>query len=243
MILIVTSAPRERAALLALCESRGWLCAGCDSLRTLRRRLKSLRPAAVVTRHRLADGFSDDVFPALAAAALAPAPRILVLLGATATAAHEARQIALGADHTLRDPVRPDVLLAHLAKSRRAAQRPRLRAPVRRPAPRERSPFAGATIDWADRRLLHAGQSVALTPREAQLVELLCESHGRLVTYETLYAEILDRRFTGDTGNLRALLAQLIRRGAAIGLALRDRVEVIPKAGYRLRAAEPAPRR
>lgn len=84
--------------------------------------------------------------------------------------------------------------------------------------------------------MTRASQTVALTPRELQLIELLTESRGTIVTYDTLYAEILDRRFDGDSGNLRVLLAQLVRRASTIGLALRDWIDVIPKAGYRLRA-------
>ncbi|MBL9200188.1 MAG: response regulator transcription factor [Opitutaceae bacterium] len=203
-------------------------------MRALRRRLKSLRPSAIVTRQRLADGFSDDVIHAVASAEVQPAPKIAVLLDAGATAAHEARQLALGADSTHRDPVRADVLLAHLAKYRLHA-RPR-GAKKRPPAPPEPGHFAGATMHWADRRLTHVGRSVTLTPREVQLVELLVESRGAVLTNEALYDEVLDLRFDGDTRTLRVFLTRFAAKVATIGLSLREWLRSVPKTGYRYRA-------
>lgn len=231
MILIVSSAPQERSAIANLCTNRAWPCLECDSLRTLRKNLKSIRPTVVVTRHKLGDGYSDDVLFALTSSALLPTTKVVVLISAGIGATHEARQVALGADCVHRDPVRIDVLMEYLAKYRReamdSADRPK------RSVAREPSAFAGATIDWAERRLLHAGKSAVLTPREIQLVELLIESEGAILTYDTLYLEILGRRFDGDTGNIRVLLTRLAGKAASVGISLREWIEVLLKSGYR----------
>ena len=240
MILIVSSFPQERQALANLCASREWPCIECDSLRTLRKNLKSIRPTVVVTRHKLSDGYSDDVLFALTSSALLPLTKVVVLLSAGIGAAHEARQVALGADCVHRDPVRIDVLVEYLAKYRRealdSADRPK------RALTREPSEFAGATIDWNERRLLHAGKSAVLTPREIQLVELLIESEGAILTYDTLYHEILGRRFDGDTGNIRVLLTRLTGKAASVGISLREWIEVLLKSGYRYRKINVAQR-
>jgi len=158
--------------------------------------------------------------------------KVLVLAGAGTPAAHEARQLALGADHVLRDPVRTDVLLEYLSRFQR---RP---APARK-TPRRRATsfrFAGARLLPLERSIEYAGRTASLTPREVQLAELLVESTGTVVTYTTLYSEILGRRFRGDTGNLRVLLGKLDASLRSIGIFLRKHVEVIPKTGYRYSA-------
>jgi DNA-binding winged helix-turn-helix (wHTH) protein len=242
MIVVLSSSQRERAALIALGESRRWPCRGCDSVGALRRSLRRIRPKIIVTRHRLSDGYSDDVFAAVAAAGLRPSLKIFVLLGAGAPPALEARQIALGADWVQRDPVRADVLLEFLARY--------LASGLKAPAPEKRSRrkvlalrFAGAIVDPVERTLLHEEKRIALTPREVQLVELLCESAGDVVSYDTLYNEILGRRFSGESANMRVLLNKLTASFRAAGLSLRTEIDVIPKMGYRYRDSAVTPER
>ena len=116
MIVIISSSAHERVAFAALCESRRWACLECDSVHAVRKALQQFRPHVVLTRHQLNDGYSDDVVAILAAAALLPAVKIIVLLGPGASPAQVARQVALGADAVLRDPVRTEVLVEYLAK-------------------------------------------------------------------------------------------------------------------------------
>jgi len=230
VIAIVAPTPRERAAFTALCESRGWTSADCDSLRAFRHLLRTARPAIVLTRHRLGDGYSDDVIFSLSTASLRAATKVIVLIGAGTPSSVEARQVALGADLVQRDPVRTDVLAEYLAKYRGLAKRLRTTPPRAFGASFR---FAGATIQPAERRIQHGAAVARLTPREIDLVELLFRAAGSVVTYDTLYTEVLGRRFRGDTANMRVLLRLLDASFRSVGLALRTSVEVIPKGGYR----------
>ncbi len=196
--------------------------------------MRDVQPRVIVVRRALVDGYSDDVIALAAAAAGTAAPRIVVLLPRTEPAAQEARQIALGAESVHRDPVRADVLAAYLARYRAAAVG--ARRPLALTVSRNPFRFAGATVDPVDRHLTRGTRSAALTPREVALAELLAESRGRLVSYPTRYGEILERRFAGDTSNLRVLLAKLGASFRAVGLELRRHVEVVPKLGYRYTA-------
>ena len=233
MIAIVSPAAPERVALAALCESRGWVTTECDSLRALKHLLLRVRPRIVLTRRRLSDGYSDDVLAALASAGQLTTVKVVVLISASTLPAEEARQVALGADCVQRDPVRTDVLLEYLAKYQRLAPR------LRREAPRAVVPkpcqFAGARVDPIARRITCGRKSVHLTPHEVALAELLAESRGGLVAYETLFSEILGRRFRGDTSSMRVLLGKLAVSARGVGVVLRESVEVIPKLGYRYR--------
>ena len=237
MIAIVASSLHERTAFAALCESRGWAYAECDSLRAVKKLLRHSRPRVVLARHKLSDGYSDDVIAALATAGLLPTTKVVVLLGPGATAAQEARQVSLGADSVHRDPVRSDVLTEYLAKyfSRALSPAPR----VLHTAGEKSFSFAGAAVYPVERRLGHAGKVARLTPREVQLAELLFESPGEVVTYSTLYNEILGSRFQGDTSNMRVLLGKLGASFRSLGLVFRQYIEVIPKTGYRYRRPRP----
>jgi DNA-binding winged helix-turn-helix (wHTH) protein len=240
MIVVLSSHQRERAALIALCESRRWPCAGCDSAGSLRRSLRRLRPTVIITRHRLSDGYSDDVFAAVAAAGLRPSLKIFVLLGAGAPPALEARQIVLGADWVQRDPVRADVLLELLARLfAKESTTPEKRSRRKKTSLR----FAGALVDPVERTLLHGKKRIVLTPREVELIELLCDSAGDVVSYDTLYDEILGRRFSGDSANMRVLLNKLTASFRAAGLSLRTEIDVIPKMGYRYKSPGITPAR
>lgn len=237
MIAIISSAKSERTALAALCESRGWHTLECDSVGTALRSLPRHRPRAVVIRHQLSDGFSDHVFAWISEAGWEGKLRCIVLAPAGTPAAAEIRQIQLGADCVLRDPLRTGVLLALLEKSARAAK-PAAVAPP--PDGAEVIAFAGGTLHCASRTLTHRQRRRSLTPREVELIETLTRAPGQVVRYETLYSEILGRPFRGDTSNMRVLLRKLAVSASALGLPVRNCVEVIAKTGYRYHAPRQA---
>lgn len=230
MIAIVSALSRERAALAVLCECRGWATVECDSVRAWRRLLGRRPPKIVLTRHKLGDGYSDDVIAAMDPAGLGPATKIIVLTSADTPAGAEARQVAIGADCVLRDPVRTDVLAAYLTKYY-ATPPGRTRHPRRVQSKRLR--FGGAVFDPTGRTLARGSGSTALTPREVALLEVLLECRGAVASYERLYTDVLGRRFAGDTTNMRVLLGKLAASARNVGIDLRRYVQVIPKTGYR----------
>lgn len=181
-------------------------------------------PTVVLTRGKLVDGFCDQVL-----AATPKGSRTIALIAAGTASAVEARLVSLGADCVLRDPVRTDVLTEYLAKyvSRSNSN------DTARPTPPKHFLLAGLTVEVVDRNLQGTTNRVQLTPREVALAQLLVEAEGEVVTYETLYHELLGRRFKGDTSNMRVLLRKLIASAQQTGTNLRQRIEVIPKTGYR----------
>jgi DNA-binding response OmpR family regulator len=234
MITLVSSDARERGALSALCEARDWNVVACDSVRNFHRSLYGLAPRVVVTRHKLADGYSDDVLSALQAIPLT-ASKIVVLASAGIAATEEARQLALGADCVLRDPVRVEVLMEYISKFTASSGPARsIRPPRLRPLS-----IAGAVLDLVHQRLQRGRRGAQLTPREVTLARLLIASRGDLITYEELYAEVLGRRFRGDTSNMRVLLGKLCVSARSIGIPLRDWIQVLPKTGYRYASPRP----
>lgn len=232
MIAIISSAARERAALIALCEGRRWVCVECDSVEAFKKLLRNTRVDMVLTRHRLSDGYADDVIAALTESNLISSTKVVVLSAPGILSSAEARLVRLGADCVLHDPVRVEVLLEYLAKYRRASAA----SPTSRPAPEEKIlEFAGGRVLLVDRQWQRGKRVARLTPREISLIETLVQSEGNAVTYHNLFSDILGRRFRGDTANLRVLLGLLDASARKIGIDLRSWVEVIPKLGYRYR--------
>lgn len=227
MIIIVANSLREAAALLSLAKSRGWPVCSCTSVLQFKKQLRNMRPAVVLTRDRLVDGYSDDIFTLLSQSEPRSGTRVIVLAQADFTQKQEARQLALGADCVIRDPLRPDVLLEYLAKFLRPAS-------TRKPQPVSPEQFhlAGALFCPDQQILSFAGKSVHVSPREIELARILAESPGKIITYAFLYSELFNRVFSGDSANLRVLLGKLAASFRKLGINLREMIRVTQKSGY-----------
>lgn len=230
MIAIVSSSIRERALLTALCDQYDWPAHPCASFLEFSALTERTRPHTVLTRHRLSDGYSDDIL-ALQRRGAGNA-RIIVLAPADYSASDEARQVELGADCILRDPVRTEVLMAFLKRFHEADSA----SPASSPSARYE--FAGAEIYPNERRLTRGVRSIQVTPQEIALIRLLRHSEKKVLTYTVIYDELFSRRFEGDTANARVLFGRTARSFAEVGIILREHVEVIAKSGYLYRSRQ-----
>ena len=228
MIFIVSSSAAETVLLTRLCEQRSWPCQACFSLSDFEKQVDKNNPRAVVVRQRLRDGYSDDILASLKRLNSPPRPHVIVLVAADCSIRQEARQVALGADCVLRDPVRMEVLLEYLAKYRTEIRGSPLR-PNGLPLTYD---FAGAQVVPHEHRLVRLNQAIHLAPQEIELLRLLSHSIGKVVPYPVLYSEIFNQRFAGDTANSRVLLAKVSTSFRRLGIDLRTFIEVIPKSGY-----------
>jgi len=228
MILFLSSSNREAAALAAACDHRSWVAYTCTTIREFRPLAEKIQPRAVVVRHRLLDGYSDDVFTYLKDQPFAVRPRVIVLMSAERTAQTEARQVALGADCVLHDPVRVEILLEYLARYRGATE-----TPTRSSTGRHASfSIAGVEVYPHEHRIARGKQSHHIAPQEAALLGILSSEANEVVPYPVLYGELFGRRFEGDTANCRVLLCKVLASFKLLGVELRPFIQVIPKSGY-----------
>jgi two-component system KDP operon response regulator KdpE len=109
-----------------------------------------------------------------------------------------------GADDYVLKPFEADELLA------------RVRAHLRRPANGGggRTTFRAGEleIDLVLRRVTWAGESVALTPIEYRVMEVLVANRGRLMTRDELFSLVWGSRAPADRGRMRALVVHLRRK-------------------------------
>jgi DNA-binding response OmpR family regulator len=227
MIYIVTHAPREATLLTALCDQRSWPAQACTTLADFDKLAEGNPPSVVVIRQRVADGYSDDLFGWLKAGSFRQTPRVLVLVPANCSIQQEARQVAMGADVVMRDPLRLEVLLEYVARYRARSRH----ASTSRPLPLTYE-FAGVRVVPHELRLEKSGKAVRVAPQVVALLRLLHHSIGKVAPYPALYCELFNQKFAGDTSNCRVLLAKATASFAPLRVDLRAHIKVIPKSGY-----------
>ena len=138
------------------------------------------------------------------------------------------RALDLGADDYVTKPFSAPELLARMRSALR-------RASVET-APSEPLVRVGdVEIDLARRRILKSGQEVHLTPTEYDLLRVLAQQAGRVITHGYLLRAVMGRGYEDATGTLRVHIASLRKKLEAD--PSRPRIIVTePGIGYRLYA-------
>lgn len=228
MIVVLSSSPNEGRLLQSLCEFRRWPCNSCATLEQFQTLAENNATKVLVMRSRLGEGYSDDVFSYFRKTHLAQQPWTIVLMRGDSSSTDEARQIALGADCVLRDPVRIDVLLEYVAKYREAS-----RARAAQTTDPISYRIGNVLVFPQEHRIQLGAQSVHVAPQEIGLLRLLAHSDNHVVSYASLYSQLFNRRFDGNTTNSRVLLGKVVASFKRLGVDLRKCVQVIAKSGYR----------
>ena len=148
----------------------------------------------------------------------------VIVLSAVGEEAEKVRALEAGADDYVTKPFGPDELIARLRAALRRAKpgvpdEPVLRAP-------------GLELDVAAHRVSVDGREVHLTPTEYELLRVLMQQRGRLMTHRALLAEVWGHGYENDTQVLRVHVANLRRKIEADAGAPRY-VLTDPGVGYR----------
>ena len=148
----------------------------------------------------------------------------VIVLSAVGEESEKVRALEAGADDYVTKPFGPDELIARLRAALRRARpgvpdEPVLRAP-------------GLELDVAAHRVSVDGREVHLTPTEYELLRVLMQQRGRLMTHRSLLAEVWGPGYEDDTQVLRVHVANLRRKIEAEPAAPRY-VLTDPGVGYR----------
>ncbi len=220
-VLVVEDEPHIVRALKIILRNAGYAVEPAETKADALASLAAHPPDAVVLDLVLPDGQGVEIVEDVRRWSRLP----IVVLSAVGDEREKVRALDAGADDYITKPFGTDELLA------------RLRAVLRRSSEAGGSPrleLGELTIDLADRRVTRAGEEVHLTPIEFDLVRVLAQHHGRLVTHRQLLQEVWGPEYGDETHYLRVHVAH-IRAKLERDPARPQYLITEPGIGYRLR--------
>ncbi len=220
-MLVVDDEPQIVRGLKIILRDAGYVVQSAETKAQALAVLGSRPPDALVLDLVLPDGEGVEVCEEVRRFSGLP----ILVLSAVGDEREKVRALDAGADDYVTKPFGTDELLA------------RLRAVMRRSA----DPGGGSQltvgellIDVLDRRVVRAGEEVHLTPIEFDLLRVLAQHHGRLVTHRQLLHEVWGPEYSQETHYLRVHVAH-IRAKLEPDPSRPQYLITEPGVGYRLR--------
>jgi two-component system, OmpR family, KDP operon response regulator KdpE len=128
----------------------------------------------------------------------------IIVLSAVGDEAEKVRALEAGADDYVTKPFGTEELIARLRAALRRAGRGAPDEPVLR--------AEGLELDLAAHQVSVKGDVVHLTPTEYELLRVLMQNRGRLMTHRALLGEVWGPGYEDDTQVLRVHVANLRRK-------------------------------
>jgi two-component system, OmpR family, KDP operon response regulator KdpE len=220
-VLVVDDEPQIVRGLRVVLRNAGF---GVDAAGSKEEALDALAhrpPDAVLLDLVLPDGSGVDVCRQVREWSRVP----IVVVSAVGDEREKVRALDAGADDYVTKPFGSEELAA------------RLRAVLRRSVDAANEPaieVGDLMVDLADRRVSRGGAEVHLTPIEFDLMRVLAQNRGRLVTHRQLLQEVWGPSYGEETHYLRVHVAH-IRAKLEPDPARPRYVVTEPGVGYRLR--------
>jgi two-component system KDP operon response regulator KdpE len=221
-VLVVDDEPQILRFLRASLGASGFEVIEAETGAQALKRAAADAPEIVVLDLGLPDMDGKDVIKALREWSEIP----IIVLSARAREAEKIEALDLGADDYVNKPFGIGELLARL----RAALRHRLRQQGATPLVKA----GDLKIDIARHKVLRGEAEIHLTPKEFDLLRLLAQNAGKVVTHRQLLQAVWGPAHLEDTAYLRVFIGQLRRKiDADDGAA--SLIENAAGVGYRLR--------
>jgi two-component system KDP operon response regulator KdpE len=225
-VLVVDDEPQIVRGLKIILRAAGYAVEAAETKAQALAALAARPPDALVLDLVLPDGGGVEVCEEVRRWSHLP----ILVLSAVGDEREKVRALDAGADDYVTKPFGTDELLA------------RLRAVLRRSVQDGGVPIVQVgelEIDLADRRVTRGGEDVHLTPIEFDLVRVLAQNEGRLVTHRQLLREVWGPQYGEETHYLRVHVAH-IRAKLERDSSRPRHVITEPGVGYRLRDSEDA---
>jgi two-component system, OmpR family, KDP operon response regulator KdpE len=220
-VLVVDDEPQIVRGLKIILRDAGYTVESAETKAQALALLASRPPDALVLDLVLPDGQGVEVCREVRLWSRLP----ILVLSAVGDEREKVRALDAGADDYVTKPFGTDELLA------------RLRAVLRRSADQSGGSelsIGDLVIDVPDRRVVRGGQEVHLTPIEFDLVRVLAQHGGRLVTHRQLLQEVWGPEYGQETHYLRVHVAH-IRAKLEVDPSRPQYLITEPGVGYRLR--------
>ena len=220
-VLVVDDEPQIVRGLKIILRGAGYAVEAADTKAEALAALAARPPDALVLDLVLPDGQGVDVCREVRTWSRLP----IVVLSAVGDEREKVRALDAGADDYITKPFGTDELLA------------RLRAVLRRSGDGGGSPvieIGELMIDLTDRTVTRGGEPIHLTRIEFELLRVLAQHRGRLVTHRQLLQEVWGPEYGEETHYLRVHVAH-IRSKLEPDPSRPKYVLTEPGVGYRLR--------
>jgi two-component system, OmpR family, KDP operon response regulator KdpE len=219
-VLVVDDEPQIVRGLKIILRDAGYAVEAAETKAQAMAALGSRPPEALVLDLKLPDGEGVEICREVRRFSHLP----ILVLSAVGDEREKVRALDAGADDYVTKPFGTDELLA------------RLRAVLRRssePRGDSRLEIDDLVIDVLDRKVLRGAEEIHLTPIEFDLVRVLAQHHGRLVTHRQLLQEVWGPQYGEETHYLRVHVAH-IRAKLEIDPSRPRFLITEPGVGYRL---------
>jgi two-component system, OmpR family, KDP operon response regulator KdpE len=218
-VLVVDDEPQILRALQMKLSSEGYQVDTARTAAEARAAAAAHPPEAVILDVLLPDGRGTDVCRDLREWSTAS----ILILSAVGDEAEKIAALDAGADDYVTKPFSVDELLA------------RLRAALRRTVP-SGAPvldIGQIRIDLEKRLVSVAGRPLSLTPTEYNLLRLLAQNEGKLLTHPTILREVWGPAYQEESNYLHVYVSQLRRKIEPDPTRPRY-IVTVPGVGYRL---------
>ena len=199
-ILVVDDEPNILSTLAPLLRARGYEVSTAMSGRAAIETAEREKPDLIVLDLGLPDMDGVEVCQAIRDSDSVP----IVVLSARGAEGDKVRALDIGADDYVTKPFGADELLARI---RAALRRSDAAQPASEPIVR-----GGLTIDRERFRVLIEGAEVRLTPKEFELLTLLAQQPGRVLTHRTILKAIWGPNAVDQPEHLRVLIGSLRKK-------------------------------
>jgi two-component system KDP operon response regulator KdpE len=218
-VLVVDDEPQFLRALRTNLRGAGYDVATAETAEEALSAAGLRPPEAIILDLLLPDGRGTDVCRELRRWTDAP----IILVSAVGEEAEKIAALDAGADDYVTKPFAIGELLA------------RLRAVLRRAAPATEPVLriGELVVDLEKRSVTMAGSPVHLTPHEFELLRVLAQNEGKLLTHKTILREVWGPAYQRESSYLHVYVSQL-RRKLEPDPTRPSYILTEPGAGYRL---------
>jgi two-component system KDP operon response regulator KdpE len=220
-ILIVDDDPAILRAVRRALEARDYEVELLDSAGAIPDVVARFRPDVILLDLVLPDGDGIEITRSLRPATSAA----IVVLSAVGDESKKVLALDAGAEDYVTKPFGMEELLA------------RVRVAVRRRATNPAEPVLSAgpvRLDMRSREVAAGGTALHLTPTEFDLLRLLLEEQGRVLTQRLILERVWGPQYVDDSHILRTFIHQLRQKLSAAAAGAGELIVTDPGVGYRL---------
>jgi two-component system KDP operon response regulator KdpE len=199
-VLVVDDERQLLRAMRVILREAGFEVATAGSVQEALDALAVRPPDAAILDLILPDGNGVDICRSIREWSEMP----IIVLSAVGDEAEKVRALEAGADDYVTKPFGTEELIARLRATLRRAGRGEPDEPVLR--------AEGLELDLVAHQVTVNGDVVHLTPTEYELLRVLMQNRGRLMTHRALLGEVWGPGFEDDTQVLRVHVANLRRK-------------------------------